>query len=332
MIDAMKAVLHTQYGPANLLEVREVEKPVPKDDELLIAVHATTVSTGDCNMRNFTFVTRSMRPFARLMFGIAKPWKARVLGTELAGQVERTGKNVTRFKPGDPVVASTGIGGGGHAQFACVSEKGAVAPKPPSLSWEEAVAIPFGANTALYFLRDLGHIEAGQDVLIIGASGSIGSAAVQLANHFGATVTAVCSRANTELARSLGAAHVIDYTKDDFSGRAETYDLIFDTVGAATFDRCKRSLKPDGVFLQNIVGVTDIIRILWASIAGGRKLKGGVAMENPERMNSIAELAAAGKLRPVVDRTYPLERIAEAFAYVEKGHKKGNVVITVPHR
>jgi NADPH:quinone reductase-like Zn-dependent oxidoreductase len=331
MIYAMKAVLHTQYGPANLLEIGEVEKPVPKDDEVLIAVHATTVSTADCNMRNFTFVTRSMRPFARLMFGIGKPWKARVLGTELAGEVARTGKNVTRFKPGDRVIASTGMACGGHAQFACVSEKGAVATKSPSLSWEEAVAIPFGANTALYFLRELGNIQAGQEVLIIGASGSIGSAAVQLASHFGATATAVCSGANMELVRSLGAANVIDYTKDDFTKRAETYDLIFDIVGATTFHRCKQSLKPDGVFLQNIVGVTDIIRILWTSIAGGKKMKGGVAMENPERMKSIAELAAAGKLRPVVDRSYPLERIAEAFAYVEKGHKKGNVVITVSH-
>lgn len=200
------------------------------------------------------------------------------------------------------------------------------------LSWEEAVAIPFGANTALYFLRDLGNIQAGQEVLIIGASGSIGSAAVQLANYFGATVTAVCSGANMEMVRSLGAVNAIDYTKEDFTKRAETYDLIFDIVGATTFHRCKRSLKPDGVFLQNIIGVTDIIRMLWTSIAGGKKLKGGVAMENPGRMNLIAELAAAGKLRPVIDRSYPLERIAEAFAYVEKGHKKGNVVITVSHR
>jgi NADPH:quinone reductase-like Zn-dependent oxidoreductase len=327
----MKAVLHTQYGPANLLQMEEVEKPVPKDDEVLIAIHATTVSTGDCNMRNFTFVTRSMRPLAKLMFGIGKPWKTRVLGTELAGEVERTGKDVTKFQPGDRVVASTGMACGGHAQFACVSEMGALATKSPSLSWEEAVAIPFGANTALYFLRDLGMIQAGQEVLIIGASGSIGSAAVQLANYVGATVTAVCSGANMEMVRSLGAVNVIDYTKEDFTKRAETYDLIFDIVGATTFHRCKRSLKPAGVFLQNIMGVTDIIRILWTSIAGGKKLRGGVAKENPGRMNLIAELAAAGKLRPVIDRSYPLERIAEAFTYVEKGHKKGNVVITVSH-
>ena len=255
----MKAVLHSQYGPANLLRIGEVDKPVPKDNEVLIAVHATTVSTGDCNMRNFTFVTRSMRPFARLMFGIGKPWKARVLGTELAGEVERTGKAVTKFKPGDRVVASTGMACGGHAQYACVSEKSALTITSASLSWEEAVAIPFGANTALYFLRDLGNIQRGQEVLIIGASGSIGSAAVQLASHFGATATAVCSGANRDMVRSLGAGNAIDYTKEDFTTRADTYDLIFDIVGATTFQRCKRSLKPGGVFLQNIMGVTDII-------------------------------------------------------------------------
>ena len=327
----VKAILHTQYGPPDLLQIKEVGKPAPGDDELLIAIHATTVSTGDCNVRNFTFVTKSMLPIAKLMFGIGKPWKARVLGTELAGEVERAGKDVKKFKRGDRVVASTGMAGGGHAQYACLPEKGALAIMPDSLSWEEAVAIPFGANTALYFLRDLGKIQAGQDLLIIGASGSIGSAAVQLAKHFGATVTAVCSGANVELVKSLGADKVIDYTRDDFTKNGKTYDLLFDIVGATTFDRCQDSLKPRGVFLQNIMGLTDIVRILWTSIAARKKLKGGVAMENLERLNFITELAAAGKLKPVIDRSYPLEQIAEAFKYVEQGHKKGNVVITVAH-
>ena len=276
----MKAILHTRYGPPDLLELREVDKPAPKGNEVLIAVRATTVSTGDCNVRNFTFVTRSMLPIAKVMFGIGKPWKARVLGTELAGEVEGVGKDVKRFKAGDRVVASTGMAGGGHAQYACLPEKGALAIKPDSLSWEEAVAIPFGANTALYFLRDLGKIHAGQEVLIIGASGSIGSAGVQLAKTFGATVTAVCSGANVDLVKSLGADTVIDYTKEDFTRNGKTYDLIFDIVGATTFDRCQDSLKPQGVFLQNIMGLTDIGRILWTSIAVGKKLKGGVAMEN----------------------------------------------------
>ncbi len=325
----MKAILHNQYGPPDLLQFQEVEKPVPRDNEVLISIHATTVSTGDCNVRNFTFVTRSMRPIAKLMFGVGKPWKARILGTELAGEVERVGKDVKGFKSGDRIVASTGMAGGGHAQYACLLEKGALAILPKSLSWEEAVAIPFGANTALYFLRDLGKIQAGQDLLIIGASGSIGSAGVQLAKHFGANVTAVCSGANVEMVKSLGADKVIDYTKEDFAKNGKTYDLIFDIVGAASFDGCQNSLKPQGVFLQNIMGLTDIVRMLWTSLCARRKIKGGVAMENLERLTFIMELAAAGKLKPVIDRSYRLDQIAEAFKYVEQGHKKGNVVITV---
>jgi len=327
----VKAILHTEYGSPHLLQSKDVDKPAPRDNEVLIAIQATTVSTGDCNMRNFTFVTRSMRPLAKLMFGIGKPWRPRVLGTELAGEVESVGKQVTRFKKGDRIVASTGMAGGGHAEYACVAENGALALKADSLSWEEAVAIPFGANTALYFLENLGKIQPGQKLLIIGASGSIGSAAVQLAKHFGATVTAVCSGANTQMVKSLGADKVIDYTKEDFTASAETYDIIFDIVGATTFRRSQHLLEPHGVFLQNIMGLTDMIRMVWTSIAGGKKIKGGVAMENRERMNVIAELAASGKLKPVIDRRYPLEQIAEAFEYVEQGHKKGNVVIVVGH-
>ncbi len=325
----MKAILHTRYGPPSVLQLTEVDKPSPKDDEILVAIRATTVSTADCNMRNFTFVTRSMRPLARLMFGIVRPWKQRILGTELTGEVESVGKNVTRFKRGDRIVASRGMASGGHAQYACVPEDGALALKPDSLSWEAAVAIPFGANTALHFLRDLGKIQAGHEVLIIGASGSIGSAAVQLAKHFGATVTGVCSAANVDLVKSLGADSVVDYTKEDFAKNGNTYDLIFDIVGATTFGQCRRSLKPHGIFLQNIVGLPDVARILWTSLAGGKRVKGGVALESPARMTLITELAGAGTLKPIIDRTYPLERIAEAFEYVERGHKKGNVVITV---
>lgn len=325
----MKAILHSQYGSPDLLKFKEVDKPAPKDNEVLVSIHATTVSTGDCNVRNFTFVTKSMLPIAKLMFGIGKPWKERILGTELAGEVERVGKDVTRFKTGDRVVASTGMAGGGHAQYACLPETGAVVIKPDSLSWEEAVAIPFGANTALYFLRDLGEIRAGQELLIIGASGAIGSAGVQLAKHFGATVTGVCSGANAELVKSLGADKVIDYTREDFTKDVKTYDLIFDVVGGTTFDRCQNSLKSNGVFLQNIMELTDIVRVLWTAIASRKKIKGGVAINNLKRMSFIAELATAGKLRPVIDRKYPLQQTSEAFKYVEQGHKKGNVVITV---
>jgi len=238
---------------------------------------------------------------------------------------------VTTFKRGDRIVASTGMAGGGHAQYACLPETGAVVIKPDSLSWEEAVAIPFGANTALYYLRDLGKIQAGQDVVIIGASGAIGSAAVQLAKHFRATVTGVCSGTNVELVKSLGADTVIDYTREDFTKNGRTYDLIFDVVGATTFDRCQDSLKPDGVFLQNIMELSDVVRALWTSITGRKKIKGGVAIGNQQGMRLIAELAAGGTLKPVIDRSYPLEQTAEAFKYVEQGHKKGNVVITVAH-
>ena len=319
----MKAILHTEYGSPHLLQSKDVDKPAPRDNEVLIAIQATTVSTGDCNMRNFTFVTRSMRPLAKLMFGIGKPWRPRVLGTELAGEVESVGKQVTRFKKGDRIVASTGMAGGGHAEYACVAENGALALKADSLSWEEAVAIPFGANTALYFLENLGKIQPGQKLLIIGASGSVGSAAVQLAKHFGATVTAVCSGANTQMVKSLGADKVIDYTKEDFTASAETYDIIFDIVGATTFRRSQHLLEPHGVFLQNIMGLTDMVRVLWTSIAGGKKIKGGVAMENRERMNVIAELAATGKLKPVIDRRYPLEQIAEASSTSSRDTRKG---------
>jgi NADPH:quinone reductase-like Zn-dependent oxidoreductase len=327
----VKAILHSQYGSPDLLQFKEVDTPAPKDNEVLIAINATTVSTGDCNIRNFTFVTKSMRPIAKLMFGLGKPWKARILGTELAGEVERAGKDVARFRKGDRVFGSTGMACGGHAQYACLPENGALAIMPDALTWEEAVAIPFGANAALYYLRDLGKIQAGQELLIIGASGSIGSAGVQLAKHFGATVTAVCSGANVELVRSLGADKVIDYTRDDFTRNGNTYDLIFDVVGSTTFDRCRNSLKPNGVFLQNIMELTDIVRVLWTSIASRKKIKGGVAINNLKRMSFIAQLATAGKLRPVIDRSYPLEQTAEAFKYVEKGRKKGNVVITVSH-
>ena len=327
----MKAILHARYGSPDLLRFEEIAKPAPKDNDVLIKVHATTVSTGDCNMRNFTFVTKSMRPMAKLMFGIGKPWKERTLGTELAGEIAGAGKDVVRFKLGDRVFGSTGMAGGGHAQYACLHENAALAIKPESLTWEEAVAIPFGANTALYYLRDLGKIQDGRQLLIVGASGSIGSAGVQLGKHFGAAVTAVCSGANVEMVKSMGADRVIDYTKEDFTENAETYDLIFDVVGATTFDRCQKSLKPQGVFLSCIMGLPDVARSLWTSITGGKKMRGGVAINNPERMSFIAKLTAAGKLKPVIDRSYPLERVAEAFKHVERGHKKGNVVITVEH-
>ena len=327
----MNAIMHARYGSPDLLRFEQVARPVPRDKEVLIKVHATTVSTGDCNMRNFTFVTKSMLPMAKLMFGIGKPWKERILGTELAGEIVGVGQGVIRFKLGDRVFGSTGMSGGGHAQLACLHETAALAIKPASLNWEDAVAIPFGAHTALHFLRNLGRIRDRHKLLIIGGSGSIGSAGVQLGKHFGATVTAVCSGTNVELVKSLGADNVIDYTEEDFTKNSETYDLIFDVVGATTFDSCKHLLEPQGIFLSCIMGLPDVARSLLTSIIGGKKMRGGVAINNRERMAFIAELAAAGKLKPVIDSSYPLEQIAQAFKHVERGHKKGNVVITVEH-
>jgi len=305
---------------------------VPKPHQVLIKIRAATVSSGDCNVRNLTFVPKSFAPMAKLMFGIGKPWRKRILGTQLAGDVEAVGQDVTRFKAGDRVFASTGMAGGGHAQYACLSDDASMAIKPERLSWEEAVAIPFGANAALYYLRDLGKIQAGQKLLIVGASGSIGTAAVQLAKHFGANVTGVCSGQNAGLVKSLGADDVIDYTREDFTRNKKTYDLILDTVAATTLSRCKESLTPEGTFLPCIMSLTDMLcRMPWTSMTRGRKLKGGVAIETLERMNVITKLAEAGTLKAVVDRSYPLEQIAEAFTYVERGHKRGNVVITVEH-
>jgi len=328
----LKAALNTAFGSADLIQITEVDKPVPGEDQVLIKIRATTVSTGDCNMRNFTFVHKSMVPMARLMFGIAKPWKARILGTQLAGEVEAVGSKVKRFKVGDRVFASTGMAAGGHAQYACMPQDGVIAIMPDKLSWGEAAAIPFGADTALFYLRDQGRIRAGHELVVVGASGSVGTAAVQLGKHFGARVTAVCSGRNAALVKSLGADEVIDYTQQDFTANGKTYDLILDTVAASSFARCRDSLKPDGVFLPCSMSVTDMLfRIPWTSMMGGKKLKGGVAIDSAERMTLIKELVEAGKLRPVIDRSYPLEQIAEAFKYVEQGHKKGNVVVTVEH-
>jgi NADPH:quinone reductase-like Zn-dependent oxidoreductase len=327
----MKAILNTKFGPPELLQLEEVEKPVPRDNEVLIRVHATTVSTGDCNVRDFTFAPKVFQLPARLfLIGITKP-RIKILGTELAGEIEAVGKDVKLFKAGDQVFGTPGMGLGVHAEYKCLPEGGTLAIKPANLSYEEAAAVPFGAHTALFYLKDKGNIQAGQKILINGASGSIGTFAVQLAKYFGAEVTGVCSTTNLELVKSLGADKVIDYTKEDFTKRGENYDLIFDVVGKTSFSRCKGSLKQKGIFLACIINLTELVQILWTSMTGGKRVKGGEAIERAEDMVFFKELIEAGKLKPVIDRRYPLEQTAEAFRYVEKGHKKGNVVITVEH-
>lgn len=326
----MKAVIHTKYGTPDELQIQEIDRPVPKDNEVLIKIHATTVTTSDCNVRNLTFVPKSFIFISKMIFGFKKP-RINVLGLDFAGVVEKTGANVKKFKSGDKVFGSTGTKMGCHAQFCCVQENGAMAIKPDDMSWEEAAAIPLAGNTALYFIRDLGKVQSGQKILIHGASGAIGTYAIQLAKHFGAEVTAVCSGSNAEMVRSLGADKVIDYTKEDFTQSDERYDFVFSVVGKTTFSQSRNILKEKGIYLENMLEVTDILKMMWTSITGGKKIKGGVSLENAANLNFFIELIKSGKLKPVIDRSYPLEKISEAFQYAEQGHKKGTVVITVKH-
>lgn len=326
----MKAIVHTKYGPPDELQLKEVQKPVPKDNEVLIKICATTVTTSDCNVRNFTFVPKSFMFFARLMLGFKKP-KINILGIDFAGEIEAVGINVRIFKAGDPVFGSLGTRMGAHAEYVCVPEGGALAIKPAKMTWEEAAAISLAGNTALFYIRDLAKIQAGQKILIHGASGAIGTYAVQLAKYYGAEVTGVCSGSNAEMVKSLGADKVFDYTKKDFTKSDERFDFVFGVVGKTTYSQCKGILKPKGIYLENMMEIKDFLKVLWTSITGGKKMKGGVSIERAENLDFFIELIESGKLIPVIDKVYPLERTAEAFRYVETGHKKGNVVITIGH-
>ncbi len=325
----MKAIVYTQYGPPDVLKLKEVAKPTPKDDQLLIKVRAATVTAGDVNLRGFTFVPPGFGPLPRLMFGLRKP-KQPILGTELAGEVEAVGNSVKLFKPGDHVFGIDSTGLGAYAEYVCRSEKGALAIKPANSTFEEAAAVPFGAGTAWYFLNDLAQLQPGQKVLINGASGGVGSYAVQLAKNLGAEVTGVCSTANLELVKSLGADQVIDYTQEDFTRHGATYDIILDTVvGKTSFARCKSSLTPHGRYLAVAGGLRELGQMVWTSLSSGRKVVFGSPPESSAQLLVLKELLEAGRLRPVIDRRYPLEQIAEAHRYVDQGHKRGSVVITL---
>jgi NADPH:quinone reductase-like Zn-dependent oxidoreductase len=324
----MKAIVHTAYGPADELQLKEVEKPVPKDNEILIKIHATTVTTTDCNMRNLTFVPRLFWLPMRMQFGFTKPKNDR-LGFDLAGEVEAVGIDVNRFGVGDQVFGTTEPAMGAHAEYICLPEDGVLASKPSNMTFEEAATIPVIANTALHFIRDLGEVQSGQEVLINGASGGIGTFAVQIAKYYGAEVTGVCSGPNADLVKSLGADHVIDYTKQDFTRSGQTYDVILDAVGKSSFSRCRNSLKECGIYLDTIPKLTTLLQTMRTSKGEGKKVKMEGAPAILENLLFLKELVEAGKLRTVIDRRYPLEQTAEAFKYVEKGHKKGNVVITV---
>ena len=319
--NAMKAAVNTEYGSPDVLQVREVEKPTPINNELLIRIYATSVSSGDWKMRKAD-------PFLiRLFFGLFKPKKT-VLGYVLAGEIENTGKDVTQFKKGEKIYATTGMNFGAYAEYICLPEKGVIATKPDSLSYEEAAAIPFGGNTALYFLRK-GGIQSGQKILICGASGAIGTAAVQLAKHFGAEVTAVCSTANLAMVQSLGADKVIDYTQEDFTKYGELFDIVFDTVGKSSYSDCMRVLKPTGRLVLSAAGLKEMFKGLWANMTSSKKVISGVMSETADDLLFFNNLLSQGKFKAVIDTCYPLEDIAKAHRYVEKGHKKGNVIISI---
>jgi NADPH:quinone reductase-like Zn-dependent oxidoreductase len=321
----MKAAVYEKYGPPEVVELRDVAKPTPKANEILIKIHATTVNSGDWRVRSMDVPT-GFGLLARLALGITKP-RQPILGAELAGVVEAIGTRVTQFKVGDPVFALT-ISMGCHAEYRCLREDAAVALKPANVSFDEAAALSFGGATALSFLRQ-GQVTRGEKVLVNGASGAVGVAAVQLAKHFGAHVTGVCSGANAELVRSLGADAVVDYTTTDFTKTGETYDVVVDTAGTAPFARSKASLKPGGRLLQILGGLPDLLRAPWLALTSDKKVIGGTAPERADDLRFLAELASKGEYKPVIDRRYPLEQIVEAHRYVDTGRKKGSVVITV---
>lgn len=325
----MKAMVYTEYGPPEVLHLDEMPKPAPQADEILVKVHAATVTAGDCNMRGFTYIPDGFRFMSRLMFGLRKPKKP-ILGVEFAGEVAAVGSEVTAFKPGDAVFGTDGIRIGAYAEYKTIPATAGVTLKPAKVSYEEAAVIPTGSLTAYTFLRKKGNIQAGQKVLINGASGNVGSAAVQLAKFYGAEVTGVCSTPNVDLVKSLGADHVIDYTQEDFTQNGETYDLIYDAaVGKMSFAQCKDSLTQNGMYLAVAGGLGDIGRALWTSLFGSKQVEAGIASEKKEDLEAIKELVEAGAIKPVIDRRFPLEQAAEAHRYAESGHKQGNVVITV---
>ena len=329
----MKAIVYTEYGSPDVLHLEEMTKPAPKDNQVLIRNHATTVNFGDLMARNFKAVSprKFNMPFffwlpTRLAFGLGKP-RNHILGSEFAGEVEAVGKAVTRFKPGDQVFGYPGQSFGAYAEYFCMPDDGALTMKPANMTYEEAAVIPYGAIMALNLLRKV-NVQPGHKVLINGASGGIGSAAVQIAKHFGAQVTGVCGTPRLEFVKSLGADQVIDYTKEDFTQNGETYDLIFDILGKGSFARCKNSLKPSGIHLFASFKMKQLFQMLW-TLTGGKKVICAIAPGSTEDLISVKELVEAGKIKAIIDRCYPIEQAAEAHRYVEEGHKKGNVVITM---
>lgn len=322
----MRAIICMRYGPPEVLQPAEVEDPVPKDNEVLIRVHATTVTMGDCELRRFDFPAW-MRPLARIGFGVRGP-RRQILGQELSGTVVSAGKNVSRFREGDEVFAATGFRLGAYAEYACLPGNGAIANKPSNMSFEEAAAVPVGGLTALHFLKKA-HIQEGQEVLINGAGGTIGTFAVQIAKSLGASVVAVDRGEKLDMLRSLGADGVIDHTSKDFTRSGKSYDVIFDVVGKSPFPGSLSSLKENGYYLQANPGLSHLTRGRLTSLKGGRKVVTSAGEDRPEDLEALRDLIEAGQVRSVIDRRYPLEQMVEAHRYVESGRKQGNVVITV---
>ena len=323
----MKAVICSKYGTPEVLQLKEVEKPIPKDNEVLIRILASSVTIADCRVRGFKVPLSFWLP-ARIALGLIKP-KKDILGVELAGRIESTGKNVNLFKEGDAVFAFPGHNSFGcYAEYKCMPEDGLIAIKPVNVTFEEATAIPLGGGTALHFIKEA-NIRKGQKVLIYGASGSVGTYAVQLAKYFEAEVTGICSTENLKLVKSLGADKVIDYTKEDFTKNGEKYDVIFDAVGKSPYLGSIRSLKKEGIYLHTLVTPALSIRMLWTSITTNKKLIGGTLNPKVADLIFLKELVEGGKIKPVIDRVYPLVKIVEAHLYVDRGHKKGNVIITI---
>ena len=330
----MKAIVCTKYGPPDVLELKEVEKPTPKEDEALVRVHAASLNAADFEMLRGTWSAR--------FGGLLKP-KHKILGSDIAGRIEAVGRNVTQFQPGDEVFGDLSERGfGAFAEYVCVPEN-ALRLKPSSMTFEEAAAVPsagvvalqnlrgVGSSSLSFLLSDKGHIQSGQKVLINGAGGGVGTFAVQLAKSFGAEVTGVDSTRKLDMLRSIGADHVIDYTQEDFTKSGETYNVIFDVVGKTSFSRSIRSLKQGGCYLLANAGLSQMVRGLWTSMTSSKQVIFRTASEKTEDLLILKELIEAGKIQSVIDRRYPLEHIAEAHRYVDTGHKKGNVVITVAH-
>ena len=317
----MKAAILTRFGPPDVLVIDEIEKPSIQDNQVLIKVHATSVNAMDYRMRS---ASAPIWPFGRLMMGL-KPSEDEVLGNEVAGEIVEVGSDVTKFKRGDRIF---GCVNRSNAEYVVCTENGTITTMPPGMSYEEGSSIGFGGITSLHFLRTLANIQEGQRILINGASGGVGVYAVQLAKYFGAEVTGVCSTKNIELVKSLGADRVIDYTTIDFTKEEEVYDIIFDAVGKSSFSKCKKRLREDGIYLSTVPSYRLLMQMLWTSKIGKKKAIFAIA-SGPENLIFLRELLESNELRIIIDRTYPLEQIAEAHAYADEGHKVGSVAITV---